>query len=100
MTRKNVREATRMKVIISGRVDNSLVLDTSNQLWDIVAGWCGEIKCGQHSACSGLTWRRNSCRLQSGPKMRNRMKSRHLSILWLLLITLSSWANGNLDLGM
>ena len=85
---------------MSIRENESLGTYNSNQLWDIVAGWCGEIKCGQHSACSGLTWRRNSCRLQSGPKMRNRMKSRHLSILWLLLITLSSWANGNLDLGM
>ena len=48
-----------------------------------------------------LTWRHNSCLLQSVTKMRNRMKSRYLSIfiLWLLLITLTSWANDNLDLG-
>ena len=31
MTRKNVKEATRMKVIISRRVDNNLGLDSSNQ---------------------------------------------------------------------
>ena len=91
MTRKNVKEATRMKVIISRRVDNSLVLDSSNQLWDIVAGWCGEIKCGQHSACSGLTWSHNPCLLQSVAKMRNRMTNQRLTvfILSLLLITLS-----------
>jgi hypothetical protein len=49
-----------------------------------------------------LTWRHNSCLLQSGTKMRNRMKSRYLSIfiLSLLLIPFSSWANDNLDLGI
>ena len=48
-----------------------------------------------------LTWRQNPPLLQSGTNMRNRMKSRYLSIfiLALLLITLSSWANDNLDLG-
>jgi len=48
-----------------------------------------------------LTWRLNPPLLQSGTNMRNRMKSRYLSIfiLALLLITLSSWANDNLDLG-
>ena len=50
MARKNVREATRMKVIISRRVDKRLGLDSSNELLDIVAGLCSEIKCGQHPA--------------------------------------------------
>ena len=49
-----------------------------------------------------LTWRHNSCLLQSVTKMRNRMKSRYFSIfiLSLLLIPFSSWANDNLDLGI
>ena len=38
MARKNVREATRMKVIISRRVDKILGLDPSYELLDIVAG--------------------------------------------------------------
>lgn len=38
MARKKVREAIRMKVIISRRVDKSRGLDYSNELLDIVAG--------------------------------------------------------------
>ena len=40
MTRKNGREATRMKAIsiISRRVDKSLGMDYSNELLDIIAG--------------------------------------------------------------
>jgi|ETNmetMinimDraft_25_1059894.scaffolds.fasta_scaffold01599_2 hypothetical protein len=76
---------------MSIRENESLGTYNSNQLWDIVAGWCGEIKCGQHSACSGLTWSHNPCLLQSVAKMRNRMTNQRLTvfILSLLLITLS-----------